>query len=117
MTPDPNAITFREARPEDEEALRRLAELDSGQVPSGRLLVAEVDGELQAAVPLTGGPAIADPLRPTAAVVSMLGLRAAQLRGLARRREPSRRRRRLVPTAGAALDRLSADSSPQPALP
>jgi hypothetical protein len=105
MTPDPNALTIREAQPADDAALQELAALDSSRVPSGRLLVAEIDGELQAAAPLAGGPAIADPFRPTETLVSLLQLRAAQLRTLARRREPSWRRRdgrRLVPRAAAA---------------
>ena len=33
------------------------------------MLVAEVDGEIVAAVPIDGGRAIADPFRPTADVV------------------------------------------------
>jgi hypothetical protein len=118
MIPDPKSITFREAQPADDAALRRLAALDSSRVPSGRILVAEVDGQLQAAVPLAGGPAIADPSRPTAAIVSMLGLRAAQLRGLAQRQKRGGwRRRRFVPTAGAVVDSLPAGSCPRPALP
>jgi len=117
MSADPNALTIREAQAADEAALRELAALDSSRVPSGRLLVAEVNGELQAAAPLAGGPAIADPFRPTETLVSLLQLRAAQLRALARRRESSWRRRRLVPSAGVAIERLSGDSSARPALP
>jgi hypothetical protein len=102
MTPDPNALTIREAQAADEAALRELARLDNARVPGGRLLVAEVDGELLAAAPLAGGPAIADPFRPTETLVSLVQLRAAQLRTLGRRRESNwRRRRRLVPSAGA----------------
>jgi hypothetical protein len=44
------------------------------------VLVAEVGGELVAALPLDGGDAVADPFRPTAALVEMLTLRAQQLR-------------------------------------
>src|SRR5918996_6421459 len=86
-----DAFTIRNARPSDDDALRRLAELDSGRTPSGRVLVAELDGELVAAVPISGGPAIADPFRSTTAAVSLLGLRAAQLRGLADRRKSRQR--------------------------
>jgi hypothetical protein len=116
MTTDPNALTIREAQAADEAALRELAALDSSRVPAGRLLVAEIDGELQAAAPLAGGPAIADPFRPTETLVSLLQLRAAQLRTLARRRESSWRRRRLVARAADAIERVSADSSPRPAV-
>jgi hypothetical protein len=116
MTPDPNALTIREAQAGDEAALRDLAARDSSRVPSGRLLVAEIDGELQAAAPLAGGPAIADPFRPTETLVSLLQLRAAQLRTLARRSESSWRRRRLVPTADAASARVPAGPFPRPAV-
>jgi hypothetical protein len=102
MTSDPNALTIREAQVGDEAAVRELAALDNSRVPSGRLLVAEVGGELLAAAPLAGGPAIADPFRPTETLVSLIQLRAAQLRTLARRRESNWRRRRLVPSAGTA---------------
>jgi hypothetical protein len=103
MTTHIDSLIIREAQPADAAALERLAALDSGRVPSGRLLVAEADGEIQAAVPLAGGPAIADPFRSSAANVSLLGLRAAQLRGLARRRRSDgQRRRRPVPVAGVA---------------
>jgi hypothetical protein len=102
MTPDPNALTIREAQAADEAALRELATLDNARVPRGRLLVAGVDSELLAAAPLAGGPAIADTFRPTETLVSLVQLRAAQLRTLGRRRESNlRRRRRLVPSAGA----------------
>jgi hypothetical protein len=98
MTANNYDFIIREAQPVDDAALRRLAALDGiaaypeepgrGRVPRGRLLVAEADGRLVAAVPLSGGPAIADPFRKTAGLVSLLGLRAAQLRGLADRRAP-----------------------------
>jgi hypothetical protein len=117
MTPDPNALTIREAQPADDAALRELAALDSSRVPSGRILVAELEGELQAAVPLAGGPGIADPFRPTETLVSLCQLRAAQLRTLERRRQSSwRRRRRFIPRAGAALDRIGGDSAPVPII-
>lgn len=84
-----------------DEAIERLAQLDSAKRPSGRVLVAAVGGEPAAAVPLNGGPAIADPFRRTAEVVSLLELRVAQLNGQARptRRARFVRRLRPVPTA------------------
>ena len=103
MTTDSNAFTIGEAGAADDAALRQLAELDSGRVPAGRILVAEVDGEILAAVPLTGGPAIADPFRRTSAPVSLLGLRAAQLRGMERdRRRGGRRGRGFAPEPALA---------------
>jgi hypothetical protein len=101
MSFDPNAFTIREAHASDHDGLRRLAELDGSRVPSGRMLIGEVDGDLVAAVPIAGGPAIADPLRATSALVSLLGLRAAQLRGLEGRRKTRARIRRLTPAAHA----------------
>jgi hypothetical protein len=102
MTSHIEPLIIREAQPTDVAALERLAALDSGRVPSGRLLVAEADGKIQAAVPLAGGPAIADPFRSTTASVSLLGLRAAQLRGLARRkRSDGPRRHRQAALVGA----------------
>ncbi len=67
---------------DDRAAIRRLADLDGGRMPSKRMLVGELDGEVVAAVPIAGGAAVADPFRSTSALVSLLGLRAAQLRGL-----------------------------------
>jgi hypothetical protein len=87
MTTDLNAFTMREACADDHDRLERLAALDSGKQPSGRVLLGEFDGELVAAAPIAGGPAIADPFKATSAFVSLLGLRAAQLRGIEERRE------------------------------
>ncbi len=73
-------VTVRLADREDARALRRLAELDSAIAPIGPVVVAQSEGEILAAVPVAGGPAIADPFRRTAALVEMLELRAGQLR-------------------------------------
>lgn len=87
MTTYLNAFTMREARADDGERVERLAALDSCNVPTGRVLIGELDGELVAAMPIAGGPAIADPFTATSAYVSLLGLRAAQLRGFEERRQ------------------------------
>jgi hypothetical protein len=63
----------------DAPAVARLAALDSERPSKGDHLVAEVDGDAVAAMPLGGGRAVADPFRPTAAVVALLSARAAQL--------------------------------------
>jgi hypothetical protein len=73
-------ITVRLADHTDSRALLELAALDSAQVPAGALVLAESDGEIVAAVPVSGGRAIADPFRGTAMLVEMLELRAAQMR-------------------------------------
>jgi hypothetical protein len=81
VAPDETNVTIRVAGPADDEALARLAELDSRPAPAGYVLVAEVRGELRAAVPVTGGEPVADPFHSTAALTSLLALRARQLRG------------------------------------
>jgi hypothetical protein len=74
------ALTIRMAVSADAEALGRLAQLDSapppGPVPT---LVAEVGGELRAALPLHGGPAIADPFRRTVELAAILAERRRRL--------------------------------------
>jgi hypothetical protein len=65
-------LTIRPATPDDRRALRRLAVLDSAEVPAGPVVLAEVAGELHAALSLTDGAIVADPFRPTAAIVRLL---------------------------------------------
>jgi hypothetical protein len=73
-------LTIRMAVSADAEALGCLAELDSAPPPAPvPMLVAEVDGELRAALPLQGGPAIADPFRPTRELLAILADRRRQL--------------------------------------
>lgn len=75
---DVDRVTIYLSEPDD--AIARLAQLDSARRPSCAVLVAAVDGDAVAALPLDGGPAIADPFQPTAALVSVLELRLAQIR-------------------------------------
>ena len=75
---------------EPDEAIERLAQLDSARRPAGPVLVAAVGGEPVAALPLDGGPAIADPFQRTAALVSLLELRVAQMRGRPSHGRPAR---------------------------
>jgi hypothetical protein len=75
-------VTVRMAEPADLPALERVAGLDSAHVPDGDLLVAEVAGSIQAALPLDGGREIANPFIPTADLLKLLEMRAAQLREL-----------------------------------
>ncbi|MCW2995420.1 MAG: hypothetical protein JWQ18_2915 [Conexibacter sp.] len=72
-------VTIRPALADDAGAVARLAALDSARVPEGPLLLAEIDGEPWAALTLEDGRPIADPFRPTAALVDLLRRRAAQL--------------------------------------
>jgi hypothetical protein len=81
---DEPRVTLRVDDPWDS---ARLRELGAGDSHPGAFLVAEVGGRIVAAVPLAGGRALVDRRAPTAAVVRLLEVRAAQLR-------PGRRRRR-----------------------
>jgi hypothetical protein len=72
-------IVIRRALPSDRGAVARLAEVDGKHLPAGALLLAEVEGEAQAALALDQGIVVADPFRPTAALVSLLAMRADQL--------------------------------------
>jgi hypothetical protein len=76
--------TLRYAGPDDAEALAELAELDSSRPPRGVVLVAEVGGELWAAVSLDDGHAVANPLRPSGELTFSLLDRARRLRRAAR---------------------------------
>jgi hypothetical protein len=71
MTP-PTSITIRRAYADDAATLLRLAALDSAEIPDGPLLLAEVDGELRAALSLGDGSAIADPFYPTLGLLELL---------------------------------------------
>ena len=92
------AMTLRYALPGDEGALDRLAQLDSTRAPRGVVLVAEVGGDLWAAISLDDHHAVADPFRPTGELVAMLVARARQLRRAAR--DDRRRLSRVWPEAG-----------------
>jgi hypothetical protein len=89
-------LRIRRARLDDAAAVLRLAALDSSPVPSGDLLLAEVGEELWAAYSLEDGHAIADPFRPSADAVLLLGERARQLRKSERRDAPHRRTLRIA---------------------
>lgn len=73
------AIVLRLAESDDAAALVRLAALDSAAYPEGQQVVAEIDGELVAAVSLANGSRIADPFQRTTAIVELLVMHAAQL--------------------------------------
>jgi hypothetical protein len=79
-TLEPGAIVLRAAHEDDVGAIAQLAELDERPVPAGKLLVAEVEGAVEAAISLEGRETIANPFSESGAAVSLLFLRAAQLR-------------------------------------
>ena len=80
--PDQGAITVRLASRADADALADLAALDSVRVPHEPLLLAEVDDELRAALSLSDGTGISDPLHLSAELVALLRDRAAEFAGL-----------------------------------
>lgn len=84
-------LTIRSATQADAVALHRLAALDSASPPTGEMLVAEVDGELWAALDVDTGVAIADPFQPSGELVGLLRFRAARMNGEAKVRLPKRR--------------------------
>jgi hypothetical protein len=97
--PAPGDVVIRRADATDAAALVRLGALDSDRRAGAllgslagdhRVLVAEVDGKLEAAQALDGDIAVADPFRPSAVNAELLALRARQLAGVAPRRSRAR---------------------------
>jgi hypothetical protein len=74
-----DSVAVRLARPEDEAAIQKLAALDGKKAPAGRVLVAEADSEVIAALAIDGAHAVADPFRWTSDVVALMEMRAEQL--------------------------------------
>jgi len=75
-----DTITIRRASPADDQALGRLAGRDSQHLPSDEFLIAEVGGELWAAVGMSTGVLVADPFRPSGEVAEFLRVRAERAR-------------------------------------
>jgi hypothetical protein len=74
-------LAIRPAHYTDDEALARLAALDSARpLAGGQVLVAEAGGRLVAAVSMHDGRAVADPFVPSADAVEMLRLHASASR-------------------------------------
>jgi hypothetical protein len=93
-------ITIRPGYADDHNALARLAALDSAAIPAEPLLVAEMDGELSAALSLRDGTSIADPFLPTADIVALLRAHAAAATATPRRRPRWGLAPRLSPARG-----------------
>jgi hypothetical protein len=91
-----DAVTLRHAQAGDARAIARLARRAGAHPPEGAFLVAEIDGELRAAISLDAVAILADPLRPAAAALELLRARAQQLEDQRRPRRRLRLRRRLV---------------------
>jgi hypothetical protein len=88
-----NPIVIRRAYPDDASSLVRLSQLDSTRLPDDSYLVAEVEGELKAALGLDSGAIAADPFHASAPLVKLLGLHAEALKR--RERQAKRAERRL----------------------
>ena len=73
-------MIIRRATPHDAAAVARLAQLDSSPVPAGDLLVAEVGGELRAALRIDDYAYVADPFHRSREVVALLAERADGIR-------------------------------------
>jgi hypothetical protein len=88
--PPPEPVTLRLETVHDADAIARLLTLAGRRRQTwGRHVVAEVDGEVVAALPLSGGKAFGDPFRRTAHLAPLLELRARQVTD-----PPPQRRRR-----------------------
>jgi hypothetical protein len=85
-------VTLRFGSRADEDSLARLAALDSSKPLAQPVLVAEVDGQLLAALALSDGKVVADPFHPTLALIELLRARARQLGGDSRIRRSGRPR-------------------------
>jgi hypothetical protein len=83
-----DAITIRRSTDADSDDIFRLALLDDRAAPKGEAMLAFVNGELRAAMPIAKRDrVVADPFHPTADVVNLLEVRAAQEVGLRDGRE------------------------------
>ena len=99
----PTTYKIRLAGDHDEDALRRLAEIDSAEPLEHPVLIGEIDGRPAAAIDLDSGRTIADPFKHTAHLRSHLRTRAgamdayAQRPAVADRIRHAMRRTRIVP--------------------
>ena len=66
------SLTLRRATDDDAAALARLVELEEAVPLTGAVLLAELDGQVLAAVSVREDRAVADIFRPTAELVAML---------------------------------------------
>jgi hypothetical protein len=73
------ATTIRPATSGDLHSVTRLAALGRRRRPRGRSLVAEVHGDVVAAIALTSGAVLADPMRVTDDAVQLLKRRRYQV--------------------------------------
>lgn len=79
QSPHDGRVTLRFGSAADDGTLARLSTLDSSKPPAHPVLLAEVNGQLRAALGLSDGMAVADPFHPTADLIDLLRARARQL--------------------------------------
>jgi hypothetical protein len=82
LADDAARVTLRLDRVSDSSALYELAELCERRLPTGRLVVAELDNRVVAAVTLDGRERVYDPFVRTEHLWPLLALRAAQIQGV-----------------------------------
>jgi hypothetical protein len=98
-----NVYVIRLAGDADEEALARLAELDSAAPLEHPILIGEMSGRPAAAIDLDSRRVVADPFQPTAALLTHLRMRAGAVNAyvhrpaVADRIRHAMRRKRIVP--------------------
>jgi hypothetical protein len=72
-------VIIRPAHESDASAVARVAARDGKPVPTGRLLVAEVEGVIVAALGIDSDERVADPFEPTAELLRLMEARASRL--------------------------------------
>jgi hypothetical protein len=72
-----HAVTIRRAHRDDAAALLTLAVLEDAAPLEGEVLVAQVNGEVWAAMALDDSRVLSDPFRPAAEARALLALRAS----------------------------------------
>jgi hypothetical protein len=75
----PESVLVRRAAPRDDARIRTLARLDDRRLPGGPFIVAELGGEIVAALSLKTRAVVADPFRRTADAGALLRMRADQI--------------------------------------
>jgi hypothetical protein len=78
-TTEAGPVLLRLSTDHDRPALRQLAALEGTSAPAEQCVLAEVGGSVVAALPVSGGAAIADPFVVTSHLLPLLELRARQL--------------------------------------
>ena len=105
------AVCIRLAGAGDAAAVKRLGELEGRALPGDDALVAVIDGDVRAAIELSGGETIADPFQHSAGLIDQLIDARAHMLGLSSgrtRRIWSRLRRQ---GAGGSVPRAAGSPS------